>query len=129
MDTRREEYRDPVYDFALRVARVLKEMNSSSALFVMQQAYPDDIGDPSEHPSSRAILDNIITLAAGVQAERERTSGLVDAGKAMREEIREHMDFIDDRIPFRSERYMNEAAAKWDAAIAPPSTTPNDQER
>ncbi len=53
----------PIIDFALRIAKALKESQSSTALFFMQQAYPDDIVG-LDQPSNDEILDNIITLAS-----------------------------------------------------------------
>lgn len=54
---------DPVIDFASRVARVMKEQRSSTIIFIMQQAYPDDV-QGLDQPSTDDILDNIITLTA-----------------------------------------------------------------
>lgn len=66
---------DPVYDFALRIARALKESKSSTALFFMQQAYPNDVDSPAEQPGSDAILDNIIALASLTQQRTEAAVG------------------------------------------------------
>ena len=54
---------DPIVDFALKIAKALKESQSSTALFFVQQAYPDDI-DGLEQQNSDEILDNIITIAS-----------------------------------------------------------------
>lgn len=53
-----------VVEFAFRLATVLQENKSSTALFFVQQAYPDEIDAPSEQLSSDQILQNVITRAA-----------------------------------------------------------------
>ncbi len=52
---------DPIVDFARRVARVMKEQRSSTIIFIMQQAFPDDV-EGLDQLSTDDILDNIITL-------------------------------------------------------------------
>ena len=63
-DVRDEKETQTIFDFALRIAKVLKESQSSTSLFFVQQAYPDSIDAPSEYNNSVEILDNIITLAS-----------------------------------------------------------------
>lgn len=53
----------PVIEFALRIAKALKESSSSTALFFVQQAYPEDING-LEQQSSDEILENVITIAS-----------------------------------------------------------------
>ena len=54
---------ESVIDFAFRIATSLKESQSSTALFFLQQAYPEDV-DGLDQMSSNDILDNIITLTS-----------------------------------------------------------------
>lgn len=53
-----------VVKFALKIATALRDNSSSTAMFFMQQAYPDDVDAPADQPSSDEILDNVITYAA-----------------------------------------------------------------
>lgn len=71
---------DPVYDFALRIARALQASKSSTALFFVQQAYPDDVEAPADQPSSDAILENVIALASAPDPmpSMARVRGLTD---------------------------------------------------
>lgn len=83
---------DPVYEFALRIARALKESKSSTALFFVQQAYPDDVDSPAE--GCDAILDNVIALAAiGMPTETEVSADL-DASLERARKLREFTDDI-----------------------------------
>ena len=52
-----------VVEFALKIATALKDSQSSTALFFIQQAYPDNIDMPSDQPTATEILDNVITTA------------------------------------------------------------------
>jgi hypothetical protein len=52
-----------VADFALRIATVLQNSRSSTALFFVQQAYPDDI-DGLEQMSSDDLLTSVKNNAA-----------------------------------------------------------------
>ncbi len=49
---------DPVYDFAFKIAKAMKDSASSHVFFLAQQAF----GDEMEWEDVDAILDNIITL-------------------------------------------------------------------
>ena len=49
---------DPVYDFALKIARTMKDIRSSHVFFLAQQAF----GDEMEWKDVETMLDNIITL-------------------------------------------------------------------
>jgi hypothetical protein len=53
---------DAVKDFAFRMAKALKDSKNSSAIFFMQQAFPDDV-DGLDQQSFDDILDNIIILS------------------------------------------------------------------
>ena len=52
--------------------------------------------------------------------DAELIQRLVDAGNAMREAIKEHMDdhVLDNFTPYRTEIDMNKAAEVWAAAVA-----------
>jgi hypothetical protein len=51
---------DPVYDFAYKIAKVLKEISSSHVFFIMQQAF----GEEMEWDSVVELLNTIIALSA-----------------------------------------------------------------
>lgn len=56
-----EQNERTVIQFAVKIAQALKESQSSTALFFVQQAFPDDI-DGLDQMSSNDLLDHVITL-------------------------------------------------------------------
>jgi len=65
-----------IIDFAVRIAKALLESQSSTALFFVQQAYPDDIGSPSEYITSEDILKGIITTGTLLQSDIDSDNSL-----------------------------------------------------
>jgi len=82
-----------IIEFAVKLAETLKESQSSTALFFVQQSFPDDING-LDQMSSNDLLDNIITNGKLYLAEVEQPKGLTDRTAKLEELVKVYEELV-----------------------------------